>query len=53
MSAWIDQIFNSAIAQRGGAFDVRYNRVEPVDWESCAVVLDGEAQLDVLMKGWR
>jgi len=34
-------------------FDVRYNQVESVDWESCAAVLDGEAQLEVLMKSWR
>jgi len=34
-------------------FDVRYNKVQAEDWESCSVVLDGEAQLEVLMKGWR
>jgi superfamily II DNA or RNA helicase len=33
-------------------FEMRYDRVEPVDWESCAEVLDSQVQLDVLMRGW-
>ena len=33
-------------------FELRYDRVEPVDWESCAEVLDSQAQLDVLMQPW-
>jgi hypothetical protein len=31
---------------------VRYDRIEPVDWESCARVLDATSQLEVLTKGW-
>jgi hypothetical protein len=28
-------------------------RIEPVDWESCAEVLDAEAQREVLLNGWK
>jgi superfamily II DNA/RNA helicase len=33
-------------------FEMRYDRVEPVDWESCARVLDSESQLEALRRGW-
>jgi hypothetical protein len=33
-------------------FAVRYDRIERVDWESCATVLDAEEQMQALMKGW-
>lgn len=33
-------------------FEMKYDRVEHVDWESCADVLDPEAQLEVLTRGW-
>jgi hypothetical protein len=33
-------------------FEIRYDRVEPVDWESCSRVLDAEAQSDLLIRGW-
>jgi len=33
-------------------FEMKYDRVEHVDWESCADVLDSEAQLEVLSRGW-
>lgn len=33
-------------------FEMRYDRVEPVDWESCGRVLDIEAQTDLLIRGW-
>ena len=33
-------------------FEMRYDKVEPVDWESCSTVLDAQSQLDVLLKGW-
>jgi hypothetical protein len=33
-------------------FAIRYDRVEPVDWETCGRVLDAEAQTEVLMRGW-
>ena len=33
-------------------FALRYDRVENVDWESCATVLDSHEQLDALLRGW-
>jgi len=33
-------------------FELRYDRIEPVDWESCSQVLDGQSQIEVLMRGW-
>ncbi|MBX3108932.1 MAG: hypothetical protein KF743_07110 [Fimbriimonadaceae bacterium] len=33
-------------------FEMRYDRVENVNWESCSRVLDNEIQLQVLRRGW-
>ena len=33
-------------------FEMRYDRVENVNWESCSRVLDNHVQLEVLRKGW-
>jgi superfamily II DNA/RNA helicase len=33
-------------------FELRYDTIQTVDWESCSTVLDSQAQLDVLMEGW-
>jgi hypothetical protein len=33
-------------------FELRYDTIEDVDWESCSTVLDSQAQLDVLPEGW-
>ena len=33
-------------------FAIRYDRIEPIDWESCSTVLDTRAQLEPLMRGW-
>jgi hypothetical protein len=33
-------------------FELRYDRIEPVDWESCSLVLDSQDQLEILMRGW-
>ena len=33
-------------------FELRYDRIEPLDWESCSVVLDSQSQLELLSKGW-
>jgi superfamily II DNA/RNA helicase len=33
-------------------FALRYDRIEPVDWESCARVLDAQAQLEALRVAW-
>jgi superfamily II DNA/RNA helicase len=33
-------------------FEMRYDRVESVDFESCQRVLDDEAQLELLRQGW-
>jgi hypothetical protein len=34
-------------------FEMRYDRIEPVDWESCSTVLDSHGQLESLLKGWQ
>lgn len=33
-------------------FEIRYDRIEDVDWESCSTVLDSQAQLDMFLEGW-
>ncbi|MGI8826368.1 MAG: phospholipase D-like domain-containing anti-phage protein [Chloroflexota bacterium] len=33
-------------------FEIRYDKIDDVDWESCSTVLDSQAQLDVLLEGW-
>jgi hypothetical protein len=33
-------------------FELRYDRIEKVDWESRARVLDRESQLEALRVGW-
>lgn len=33
-------------------FEMRYDRIEAVDWESCSRVLDSMSQIEVLQKGW-
>jgi hypothetical protein len=33
-------------------FEIRYDKVEAVDWESCSAVLDSQAQLEVFLEGW-
>ncbi len=33
-------------------FELRYHRVEKVDWESCSRVLDTDARKRFLIKGW-
>jgi hypothetical protein len=33
-------------------FEMRYDRIENIDWESCSRVLDAASQMDALMKGW-
>jgi len=33
-------------------FEMRYDQVEPVDWESCSKVLDSQSQIDTLLEGW-
>jgi len=33
-------------------FEIRYDRIDEVDWESCSTVLDSQAQLEVLLEGW-
>ena len=33
-------------------FEMRYDRIENVDWESCSRVLDSASQLEALIKGW-
>ncbi len=33
-------------------FEMRYDRIESVDWESCSRVLDSASQLGALRKGW-
>ncbi|MFH2120280.1 MAG: hypothetical protein ABIJ25_07790 [Pseudomonadota bacterium] len=33
-------------------FEMRYDRIESVDWESCSRVLDSASQLEALREGW-
>jgi superfamily II DNA/RNA helicase len=33
-------------------FELRYDKIENVAWESCSRVLDGQAQLDMFLEGW-
>ncbi|HRR42081.1 MAG TPA: C-terminal helicase domain-containing protein, partial [Syntrophales bacterium] len=33
-------------------FEMRYDRIENVDWETCSKVLDSTSQLEALQKGW-
>lgn len=33
-------------------FELRYDRVDAVDWESCSQVLDSSSQLEKLRRGW-
>jgi superfamily II DNA or RNA helicase len=33
-------------------YELRNDRIQPIDWESCSLVLDSHDQLDVLMRGW-
>jgi superfamily II DNA or RNA helicase len=33
-------------------FDLRYTRVEPIDWESCKEVLDAQEKHRILSQGW-
>jgi 16S rRNA C967 or C1407 C5-methylase (RsmB/RsmF family) len=33
-------------------FEMRYDRIENVDWESCSRVLESASQLEALRKGW-
>ena len=39
-------------ATGGLGFELRYDRVDPVKWETCAEVLDAHAQLEALLKPW-
>jgi ERCC4-related helicase len=33
-------------------FEMRYDRIEPLDWESCSTVLHSRSQLGPLLQGW-
>jgi len=33
-------------------FEMKYDRIENVEWESCSRVLDSLSQIDLLQKGW-
>ena len=44
------QIINAV--PRRHPFEMRYDRIESVDWESCSRVLDSASQLEALQKGW-
>lgn len=34
-------------------FEVRYDKIEVVDWESCSTILDSQAQLEVFLEAWQ
>jgi len=46
-----EQIIDAVPVQH--PFELRYTRVERVDWESCAEVLSVDAKQEALRKGWR
>ena len=33
-------------------FEMRYDRIENIEWEHCSEVLDKESQIEALIKGW-
>lgn len=33
-------------------FELRYSEVEPIDWETCQLVLDANEKKKILMRGW-
>jgi hypothetical protein len=33
-------------------FDIKYQRIEKIDWESCEKVLSATAKRSALVKGW-
>ena len=33
-------------------FEMKYSKVEKIDWESCSQVLDERVKLEALKKGW-
>ena len=33
-------------------FEMRYDRIDTVDWETCSQVLDSQSQLELLLGGW-
>jgi superfamily II DNA or RNA helicase len=39
-------------AEEAHPFEIRYDRIEPVDWETCSQVLDSQSQIDALLSGW-
>lgn len=39
-------------APKANPFELRYDRIEPVDWESCSSVLHSRNQLAPLMESW-
>ena len=41
-----------AAAPKQHPFDIKYQRVEKVDWESCQQVLSAKAKREVLTEGW-
>jgi superfamily II DNA or RNA helicase len=41
-----------ATTQERHPFEIRYDKIEPVDWESCTKVLDNSERKKHLMKGW-
>ncbi len=34
-------------------FEIRYHEIKPIDWESCAQVLDDDAKRQTLARGWK
>jgi hypothetical protein len=37
---------------RNHPFALRYDKIEPINWEQCSKVLDSEERRRYLMKGW-
>jgi len=41
-----------ATTQERHPFEIKYDKIEPVDWESCTKVLDNHERKKHLMRGW-
>jgi hypothetical protein len=47
-----ETLISRIIESRRHPFEMRYDKIENVDWESCSLVLDSAIQLEALREGW-
>jgi hypothetical protein len=48
----LEDVWVAAAVPKRHPFEMRYDRVGNVDWESCSRVPDSASQLEALRKGW-